>query len=146
MANRRKRARAMRGSAGMSALAHLRAARDLSLAVTLVYLLLSGLVGFSHRPIATDQPQQTVTLPGGVPTILCLGNGSDDRNTSHVTVALCDACLLTAAPGLVARSAALAEPFPASILLPRLAAAVAPNGRLISAAKARGPPCEFVPI
>ena len=142
MAGVRKRRKLVQGEAVLPALAHLRAARDLSLAFALLYALLSGLAGFAHRPMtfAGEPATEIVALQGGALGVICAGSGTDPSSPDQVTRALCDACLLTAVPGLLARPSPAPEPCGGTMSLPWPPADVFSGPRLVAAAFARGPP------
>lgn len=70
------------------------------------YVLATALLGFAHHAVAAPQPRTPVnlsdyTLPDGSLPSFCLDDAGrrDDRTIAKT---LCDACLLTAAGGLVA--------------------------------------------
>lgn len=87
-----------------STLSRIRSTRDLGLAVALLYVLLSILVGFAHRPIVlAGVPGTSASVTGErVAAVLCLGGAADERGSGHAGPSICDACLITGAPGLVA--------------------------------------------
>lgn len=88
----------------VSTFARIRSARDLGLAVALIYVLLSVVVGFAHRPIAVAGVADTVVSVTGerVTPVLCIGGAGDERGSGHAGSSICDACLITGAPGLIA--------------------------------------------
>ena len=86
-------------STSMPHSARCRAARLVAL---LLYALASATLGFAHRPAAATPPDLAqFVLPNGELPIICgKGNGGDrSGGASHLPI--CDACCLTAAPGLL---------------------------------------------
>jgi hypothetical protein len=70
-----------------------------------LYVLASAGVGFAHRiPHAPADDVPTFTLPDGTPLIICstkTGSDTDKSAPAGVNSPVCEACLLTTAPGLL---------------------------------------------
>lgn len=125
-------------------LAPLRHASGLSAALAVAFALLAGLLGFAHRPLdLAPDGDAPPSLASAFPGPICLAparDGTGPRHPAHGAPAICDACLITAAPGLLAAAPGL-PPAPA----PSLPAAATPAAldlppsppRTVSA---RGPP------
>ena len=76
------------------------------MAVAALYALAMLLVGFAHVPLATGAERgpdlSAYALPDGTLPVFCAteGTGPDQPAARHGPQ-MCDACLVTAAPGLV---------------------------------------------
>ncbi|BBE70814.1 hypothetical protein [Oharaeibacter diazotrophicus] len=130
-------------------LGRIRAARDLAAAAAILYALVAVLVGFAHRPLVLQPPEAVVAalpLPDGTVPPICGKDGADPAADHHAGAALCDACLVTAAPGLpVAVPAVLAIDTAAVDLPPRRRRATAAS-LATGPPPARGPPSPSVAI
>src|ERR1039458_10301819 len=73
------------------------------LAVLVLDVLASTTVGFAHRfgTIARSAELAQFALPDGTLPIICGQNSADDHGNSGEHAPCCDACCLTAAPGLL---------------------------------------------
>ena len=84
------------------------------LAALVLYVLASATVGFAHRPLANATPPELAqfALPDGTLPIVCGQNGAKEQGGGgHASgVPLCDACCLTAAPGLLSPPSASLRP------------------------------------
>ena len=72
-----------------------------------LYALAALLVPFAHRPLSLAEPElaelAAYALPGDILPELCLSVPDDGRGGGRqASAGICDACLLTAAPGLPA--------------------------------------------
>ena len=78
------------------------------IAVLALYVLASIGVGFAHKnPYAATGDLTISVLPDGTPLIICStikGSDTDKSAPADIQSAQCEACLLTAAPGLAAPS------------------------------------------
>ncbi|WP_237155036.1 hypothetical protein [Oryzibacter oryziterrae] len=137
-----RRAGAGREPAGL--LASLRQAVDIRIGFAIVLFCLSAMMGAAHKPIVLGEAAQQV---GSATTstidanglVICNGSARTPGGRA-VASSICDACLVTAAPGLVGSPAVL--PLPGNI---QLAQALAPEVRAPDAldrtwTSARGPP------
>jgi hypothetical protein len=86
-------------------------------AVAALYAVAMLLVGAAHAPVAGTAAKPAVDLaafllPDGSLPDLCVvdADGPGDHAPPHVAVTLCDACLLTGAPGLLPPVSANAAP------------------------------------
>ncbi len=116
--------------------------RQIRLAVSALYALASLLLVAGHqpRPAQAAPDLSAFTLPDGTTPVLCTQNGLTGGH-SDIDNPECEACRLTAAPGLgpVALPAMPAPSFRQIVLAP--AAGVVLAGRLAtSTAEARAPP------
>jgi hypothetical protein len=82
------------------------------LAVLLLYVLASTTVGFAHRAhtIAIPAELAQFALPDGTLPIICSQTGTQDQGKEGAHTPFCEACCLTAAPGLL---------FPLTVGLPQ---------------------------
>lgn len=123
--------------------ARIRAARDVTTAMAALYLLLAVLVGFAHRPIdlapASPATAQTI-LPDGSVAVLCHTDPSSHEPLHHAAAAVCDACLITAAPGLAAEPPAAIPPVFAVLLVGVRSSSAMPPRSTNPSVSARGPP------
>lgn len=108
--------------------------------------LTTVLVGFSHRPPQLEPRGYPAdfapwVLPDGtLPDPCHVDDGGDHDHGSGDAAAPCDACRLTAAPGLGA-VAEIGLPDPTSIVLARLTATTdAPGSSHTLVPRSRGPP------
>ena len=119
--------------------------RTLRLGATVLLALSALLLGFAHKPLSLGpSPYELAAyvLPDGTPPFLCHSDDdAPEAGTHHDTAsAVCDACLLTSAPGLGA-IAPTVLPTPARLTL--VALVVADQVRLLGAnpmPSSRGPP------
>jgi hypothetical protein len=118
-------------------LARLRGARDIALALAILYAVLSAVVGVVHRAPAGAAGTAVVTLEDGSLAVICVGGGPDPA-TSAATP--CDACLLAAAPGLPPDPQPVAAPPSASVAADRPPLRAEARGSVVTIASARGPP------
>jgi hypothetical protein len=117
----------------------------LRVAVAALYALALLVVGVVHRPLVVQPMAVAIAaayiLPDGTIPDLCLdghsGSGSERGR------ALCDACLLTAAPGLETAGAAMPAPS-AHASTVSLAADGLEGGRSTYRATSRGPPTRAI--
>lgn len=126
--------------------ARIRAARDVTSAVAALYLLVALLVGFAHHPIglAQDAPAiEQALLPDGSVSVICNTNPSSDDPLHHAAAALCDACLISAAPGLAVKPPEVAPPVFATLAVAPRPRTELCTGLLRSAVRARGPPSSM---
>lgn len=117
----------------------------LARAVLIVYVLAVGLAGFGHGPVwidtATASARAQFTLPDGTVPVLCGdadGSGKSDRP-------LCDACRLTAAPGLPPVAGIGFPPVCGANPCTWLRDAASLPVRIV-ASRPRGPPTGFSPM
>jgi len=113
-----------------------------------LYVLAVATLGFAHKPIsffkvsgsaATDLA--AFAMPdGSLPEICRIGGAGTPSKTHHVG-ASCEACLLTAAPGLPVASADVGKPLFSSVCRLGPASEADPiDRRLATAAQPRAPP------
>jgi hypothetical protein len=116
--------------------------RDARLIIAGLYGLAMLLMPVAHRPARQATPDLAAyALPDGTIPLLCSPQSGKPGAPSGRSVAVCDACLLTAAPGLIIAGLVLTPP--AATLPIRLGAAIAPSlvvERLVTAARPRAPP------
>lgn len=113
--------------------------------------LTTMLVGFAHRPLELDprgygDDFAAYVLPDGTLPALChyddAGGHAPLDHRGDGAQAICDACLLSGAPGLGAVAGVVLAP-PAAIGFDRLAVgAAARRGSLLHAPTSRGPPSQ----
>lgn len=85
---------------------------------TYARLIIAGLYGLAmllmpmaHRPVRQATSDLTAyALPDGSAPLLCSSLSGQSRGPNGRSIAICDACLLTAAPGLVIAGLMLAPP------------------------------------
>ncbi|WP_137045425.1 hypothetical protein [Pseudolabrys sp. FHR47] len=119
----------------------------LHLGIAALYALATIFVGLSHRPVAAasvDLPTNlsAYAIPGATGLVLCLSSENEDGTGKIAAKAgPCEACRLTAAPGLVAvpDTGYLVVRF-ATFAVPCVAASVAPNGITLHDYQSRAPP------
>jgi hypothetical protein len=112
--------------------------------VVALYALAMATSGFAHRPIAAPLDQSielaAYALPDGSLPPLCAHDEGAPADDSHAAASHCDACALSAAPGLapVAQSVVYAP------VVRRIAFVEDDNGQFAPAARhaptSRGPP------
>lgn len=119
-------------------------ARPLRPVVLALYALAMVTLGFAHKMPVTGFADDVrlelaaLTLPDGSVPDLCLTGDASGQDTAHAGV--CDACLLTAAPGLGA-VASMDLPLPADLRLVDVSVPVdALWSRPAPAPQSRGPP------
>jgi hypothetical protein len=130
-----------------TALRHVR----LRAAVAALYAVTMLLLGAAHAPVAGTVAKPVVDLaafllPDGSLPDLCIvaDGGSGDPASNHLPASLCDACLLTGAPGLPPASAAdlgRLSPDTAPLVVPAEPTAVA---RFEVPGTSRAPPSPVV--
>lgn len=110
-----------------------------------VFMLAALFVGFAHRPLAIAQRPAPVdmtayALPDGTLPEVCLGADGGGDGSSHGRASSCDACVLSAAPGLLLADAGFvaAPGFRRIRIVPPPQRAV--DARVSQAASARAPP------
>jgi hypothetical protein len=115
-------------------------------------LIIAGLYGLAmllmplaHRPVRQATPDLAAyALPDGTIPLLCSPQPGKPGAPSGRSVAVCAACLLTAAPGLIIAGLVLAPPVATPPM--RLGAAIAPSvvvERPVTAARPRAPPAAL---
>jgi len=141
MERSRTTAEGWRGGARRPLLARIRGVRDLAALAALVYALASILAGLSHRPpVAEPTSQIAWILPDGSAAVVCLGHEADKSTPHGGASGLCDACLITAAPGLPPVAAAVIATRAGILRVPRPAEYALPARPVVASASARGPP------
>jgi len=103
------------------------------------------LMPLAHRPVRQATPDLSAyALPDGSVPPLCAPGLDRGRSPNSRSIAVCDACLLTAAPGLVVAGLSLTPP---STLPPaRLGTAHEAKRfeqRYVTAARPRAPPSQL---
>jgi len=115
----------------------------LRFSIAALYALAVLFVGLSHRPVvAADVDLSAYAIPGAVGPIFCLGSESDGPIGKAVSKAgPCDACRLTAVPGLAPAPAVdhLIVRF-GSYVAPCETPAVAPRDLALHDYQSRAPP------
>lgn len=113
--------------------------RSLRLTLAALYALAMVVVGFAHRPVggfaAAGIPaaqSAAYVLPGGIVADLCATDAAAPVHDAGTGV--CDACLLTAAPGLVVAAA------------PALPGAAGPVLEPVPAGHLADPAARFAPV
>ena len=121
-------------------------ARLLGLWFAAIYIAASAMAGFSHAPIVTRDAAPAIdlsayVLPDGTVPVICINAPADGDAPQAGGHRACDACLLTAAPGLCASPAEIAEIDVASIRIspPLVTADIRANAEFRPNAP-RGPP------
>lgn len=114
-------------------------------AVAALYALAMLLVGFAHVPLATGAERgpdlSAYALPDGTLPVFCAteGTGTDQPAARHGPQ-MCDACLVTAAPGLVPPHMALPAPPQAGARCAALPRRATRARAVWNVPQARGPP------
>lgn len=110
-----------------------------------LYALSMALLPLAHRATDLRPPDLSAyTLPDGSIPVLCTTDKKTDTNTRHRSW-VCDACRLTAAPGLVAPQSVVHAPELWKITkLPSTVQEVPAASLWAAAAQPRGPPSEQV--
>lgn len=69
-----------------------------------LYVLAAATLGLGHRPLSAAGTAELAAyaLPDGTLPLICRSGGSGTLPIGKHACAVCDACLLTAAPGLLA--------------------------------------------
>jgi hypothetical protein len=119
----------------------------LRFSIAALYALATIVVGLSHRPVAAapvDFPANlsAYAIPGAVGLVLCLSSENEDATGKIASKAgPCEACRLTAVPGLVAvaETGYLVVRF-ATFATPCVAASVTPSGITLHDYQSRAPP------
>lgn len=94
--------------------------RLLGLWFAAIYVAASAMAGFAHTPIVTRDAAPAIdlsayVLPDGTVPVICIYGPADEDAPQAGGHRLCDACLLTAAPGLCVSPAEVAAIDVASI-------------------------------
>jgi hypothetical protein len=113
-----------------------------------LYVLAVVTLGFAHKPISFSKvsgPTATdlvsFAMPDGSLPEICWTGGAGTPGKPHHVGASCEACLLTAAPGLPVASADVGKPLFSSVCrLGPVSEAVPIDRRLATAAQPRAPP------
>lgn len=116
--------------------------REARLLFAALYALAAVVLGFAHRsPASATEDLSAYLLPGQAVVELC--RDGDDGSTDpahHAARALCDACLLAAAPGLPVASAALPAPLVGDAVRAGMILAARIDAREPRRFEPRGPP------
>jgi hypothetical protein len=124
--------------------------RTIRIWITVLYAFSMVLVGFAHAALPLAEPGKSVDLSsyvlpdGSLPSLCLTGSGGGD---SHAKSNLCDACLLTASPGLL-HGATVSETLPQAVA-PALWPPANDVGHAATAGHVphlRGPPALFSPL
>jgi hypothetical protein len=77
-----------------------------------LYVLAAATLGVGHRPLAAAGAAELAAyaLPDGTLSLICRSTGSGILPDAKHACAVCDACLLTAAPGLLAAADRIPQP------------------------------------
>ncbi|MEM9028747.1 MAG: hypothetical protein AAGC70_10310 [Pseudomonadota bacterium] len=110
-----------------------------------LYALATLVAPWLHRSAANASPPVDLSayaLPDGTLPVLCIG-GNAASDTPHFDTAICDACLLSAAPGLPASNAvAIAAPSDAGQRLSATSRSQLVARHYLGCAWPRGPPAR----
>ncbi len=123
--------------------ARIRGARDVTAALAALNLLLTVLIGFVQWPIdlATVAPTTVHSmLPDGSIAVVCRTDLSSDKPLPHGAAPHCDACLITAAPGLPVEPPAAPVPVFATLRIDERQGSRRAIGGPETSLRARGPP------
>lgn len=109
-----------------------------------LFALTAVLVGFAHRPLESFAPYDVASwvLPDGTLPDLCHVDFDDPSAPvpGHGATAVCDACLLTSAPGLGAVAGVVLPVAAGRMPVPEIARAQMAAGEPTRAPSSRGPP------
>lgn len=119
-----------------------RRTREARLLFAALYALAAVVLGFAHRmPVSAAEDLSAYLLPGQTVVDLCRdGDAAPSDPAHHAGRALCDACLLTAAPGLPPVSAALPTPPAGDAVRAGMILALRTDAREPRRFEPRGPP------
>ncbi|MBL8839375.1 MAG: hypothetical protein JNL66_24170 [Alphaproteobacteria bacterium] len=108
--------------------------------IVALYALAAITLGFAHRGTLPAGDLAAFTAPDGTPAVICTTEGAGEPAHHAASGRDCEACRLTAAPGLgPVRAPALGAPAFVAIAPPAAAPAAGRSFPLFRAA-ARGPP------
>lgn len=111
--------------------------KNLRSSVTALYAAAMLVLGFAHVALAqTTRGAPSVTLADGIELSLCLGSPGDNT----VVLMICDACVLTSAPGLGAVATPTVAPPDLVASAGSLIADVVFVTRTVARPQSRGPP------
>ncbi len=123
--------------------------RPFGLMAAVLLALTASLLGFAHRPIAIATAtfaSSVQILPDGMEVELCHSDLGEDASGAPVRhdarTAVCDACLLSGAPGLPETAASVPVPVGGLVIVVLAIADQVVIGRSPLAAASRGPPAS----